>query len=66
MNEYTEPSRTDKKEFEIGDYVYLTIQRKISRIESSKQMNLANTMQCIRPATWREIIEYKKKLGEEA
>ncbi|MFG6315950.1 hypothetical protein SM193_08995 [Bacillus velezensis] len=55
-----------QKEFKIGDYIYFTRLRHIMRLETFEDVEAANTTKPIRPATRREIIEYKKKLGEEA
>ncbi|MEC3841545.1 hypothetical protein [Bacillus amyloliquefaciens] len=55
-----------QKEFKIGDYIYLTRLRRVVMLETFEDVEAANTTKPIRPATSKEIIEYKKKLGEEA
>lgn len=47
-----------KPEFQIGDYVFLSISQTVSRIKSLKQVEAANQMKFIRPATGKEIEEY--------
>ncbi|KYC99929.1 hypothetical protein B425_4173 [Bacillus amyloliquefaciens] len=65
IEETADINRGSKIEFMIGDYVFLSISQKVSRIESSTQANLANQMHFIRPATGEEIMKYIENNKEE-
>ena len=47
-----------KREYQIGDYIYLTRLRRVVRLETFEDVEAANTTKPIRPATGKEIVEY--------